>query len=73
MALLRSTLTSVDSLHVNLPSTRLKELLDESYLRRWMSLSGAWNTPVEVTSKVLLENILKQRIESPLSELQLLH
>ncbi len=38
-----------------------------------MSLSGAWNTPVEVTSKVLLENLFKQRIESPLSELQLLH
>jgi hypothetical protein len=38
-----------------------------------MSLSGAWNTPVEVTSKVLLETLFKQRIECPLSELQLLH
>lgn len=38
-----------------------------------MFLFGAWNTPVEVTSKVLLENLLKQRIESPLSELQLFH
>ena len=33
LASLRSTLSSVDSLHVNLPSTRLKGLLDESYLR----------------------------------------
>ena len=38
-----------------------------------MSQSEAWNTPVEVTSKVLLENLFKQRIECPLSELQLLH
>jgi hypothetical protein len=38
-----------------------------------MSLSGAWITPVKVTNKVLLENLFKQRIECPLSELQLLH
>jgi hypothetical protein len=38
-----------------------------------MSLSGAWNIPVQVTSKVMLENLRKQRIESPLSELQRLH
>jgi hypothetical protein len=30
LASLRSTLSSVDSLHVNLPSTRLKGVLDES-------------------------------------------
>ena len=33
LASLPSTLSSVDSLRVNLPSTRLKGLLDESYLR----------------------------------------
>jgi hypothetical protein len=33
LASFRSTLGSVDSLHVNLPQTRLKGLLDESYLR----------------------------------------
>ena len=36
LASLRSTLSSIDSLHVNLPSTRLKELLDELRVVRWM-------------------------------------